>query len=210
MTIFYCRKLILFLFFCCLSFGQSNQEIEPSNQDIKPSHQAIEDRICRLPTTVHLLSHQLIGTPYQWGAVWSGVGSKADCSGLIHGGLKSIGVNVPRTTRQFLQHAQFRIEADHSDTLPHRSSLNRSLLQPLDILIFLSTGSSTGRHAALYLGDGLVLHARRSGTKAEVFSFCDVNDPQSRYWRPRWIGVYRPTLPVTLQVELSQYEGRKP
>ncbi len=132
---------------------------------------------------------QAIGSPYLYGAVWNGSGSGADCSGIVMGICLKLGIKTPRTTTQFFRQAQFQ----HPSTKPQQHEL-----QPLDVLIFRSRGSASGLHVALYLGDGLVLNTRKTGTNAYVFRFFS-SHPHARYWRRHWVATYRPSIQSTRQ-----------
>ncbi|SDQ23433.1 C40 family peptidase [Quadrisphaera sp. DSM 44207] len=87
-----------------------------------------------------------LGSPYAWGAT----GPDAfDCSGLVQWAYRQAGVRLPRTTRQ--QYAALpRVPLDD--------------LRPGD-LVFYASGAEPGsiHHVGLYLGDGVLLHAPRTG-----------------------------------------------
>lgn len=86
-----------------------------------------------------------IGKPYIWGATGP---NGYDCSGLIMQSWKAAGVSIPRTTWR-------QIHAGNATTRPH--------LVPGDLVI-----SYGGGHVALYIGDGKVIHAPRSGSTVTV------------------------------------------
>ena len=85
-----------------------------------------------------------IGTYYAWGAA----GPNAfDCSGLVQWAYKQAGVSVPRTS-----YDQARAGAP----------VSIADLKPGDIVI-----TNGGGHAALYAGDGQILHASVAGTPVQ-------------------------------------------
>ncbi|MET9155390.1 NlpC/P60 family protein [Streptomyces griseoflavus] len=86
-----------------------------------------------------------LGKPYIWGATGP---NGYDCSGLIMQSWKAAGVRIPRTTWQ-------QLHAGNATTRPH--------LVPGDLVI-----SYGGGHVALYIGDGKVIHAPRSGSTVTV------------------------------------------
>lgn len=89
---------------------------------------------------------QQFGKPYEWGAE----GPKSyDCSGLTSEAWESAGTPIPRTSQE--QWAR----------LP-RIPLNE--LRPGDLVIYFPEAT----HVALYLGDGVVVHAPRPGEKIKV------------------------------------------
>jgi gamma-D-glutamyl-L-lysine dipeptidyl-peptidase len=98
---------------------------------------------------VHLLE-EFLGIPYLWGGL-SGWG--VDCSGLIHICARAIGIMVPR---------------DSGDL--HRAALDRSVTLPLLFFRHADGHKNAGRirHVAYDLGDGLMLHAPRTGYVVEV------------------------------------------
>lgn len=81
-----------------------------------------------------------IGTPYVWGGASPG---GFDCSGLVKWSYAQAGVQMPRTS---FEQAQVGAPVAVRD------------LQPGDVII-----ANGGSHAALYAGDGQILHASVSG-----------------------------------------------
>ncbi|WP_418959100.1 NlpC/P60 family protein [Streptomyces tritici] len=87
-----------------------------------------------------------IGKPYEWGAE----GPEAyDCSGLTRQAWASAGRELPRTSQE-----QWR-------TLP---KVPLRALRPGDLVVY-HPGAT---HVAIYLGEGLVVHAPRPGGKVKV------------------------------------------
>ncbi|MEU6978822.1 C40 family peptidase [Streptomyces sp. NPDC046371] len=87
-----------------------------------------------------------IGKPYEWGAEGP---DTYDCSGLTQRAWADAGRELPRTSQE-----QWR-------TLP-RVPLSR--LRPGDLVVYFPEAT----HVALYLGDGLVVHAPRPGARIKV------------------------------------------
>lgn len=87
-----------------------------------------------------------VGAPYQRGA--TGPGS-FDCSGLTSYAYAAAGVTLPRTSR-----AQAEIGRQ----------VSRAELQPGDLVFYYTPIS----HVALYIGDGMIVHARTYGTPLSV------------------------------------------
>ncbi|MFF5974392.1 NlpC/P60 family protein [Streptomyces sp. NPDC012769] len=87
-----------------------------------------------------------IGKPYEWGAEGP---DTYDCSGLTQEAWAAAGRTVPRTSQE------------QWETLP-RVPLTR--LRPGDLVVYFPDAT----HVALYLGDGLVVHAPRPGARIKV------------------------------------------
>jgi cell wall-associated NlpC family hydrolase len=85
-----------------------------------------------------------IGKPCVWGA--TGPGSY-DCSGLTQAAWKAAGVTLPRTTHD---------QAHAGTAVPLAEA------RPGD-LVFLSSPSDDTDHVGVYAGDGVMVHAPRSG-----------------------------------------------
>ena len=87
-----------------------------------------------------------LGKPYKWGAE----GPKAyDCSGLVMMAWRSVGVSMPRTSQQ-----QFR----------SGNRILKSQLRAGDLVFFYGSRPS---HVAMYVGDGVIIHAPRPGKRVE-------------------------------------------
>ena len=85
-----------------------------------------------------------LGSPYVWGAT----GPNAfDCSGLVMWAYNQVGVGLPRTSESQAG-AGYAVSVDD--------------LRPGDIIIY-----NGGGHAALYAGDGNIIHASTSGTPVQ-------------------------------------------
>lgn len=92
-------------------------------------------------------AHQHLGKPYVWGGTGPG---GFDCSGLMLTAWRAAGVELPRTSR-----AQFA-------ALP-RVPLNQ--MRPGDLVF---SGYRSVNHVGMYLGDGMMIHAPRSGRRIEI------------------------------------------
>ena len=88
------------------------------------------------------------GDPYRYGAAGP---SAFDCSGLTKFSYGRTGRSIPRTTDQ--QKAGLRAVA-------------KSDKRKGDIILFVNGGNAY--HAAVYIGNGRIVHASRSGTPVKV------------------------------------------
>ncbi|WP_328394075.1 peptidoglycan endopeptidase [Streptomyces sp. NBC_00390] len=86
-----------------------------------------------------------VGKPY----IWGGTGPRGyDCSGLVMRAWQKAGVHLPRTTWG-------QVDAGKATT--------RAKLLPSDLVI-----SNGGGHVALYIGNGKVVHAPRTGSTVTI------------------------------------------
>ncbi|WP_103935572.1 C40 family peptidase [Thermomonospora echinospora] len=104
-----------------------------------------------------------IGKPYQYGAEGP---NSYDCSGLTMRSWGAAGVNLPRTT--YSQYSATKRVA-------------KSDLQPGDLVFFSSLG-----HVGLYVGNGQMVHAPRTGKNVEVVNIT------SGYYATNYYGAGRP------------------
>lgn len=94
-----------------------------------------------------------IGEPYQWGG--AGPGSW-DCSGLTMGAWQAGGKSLPHYS-----------VAQYEQSTP----ISPGALKPGDLVFWGSSGSSSSiYHMALYVGDGMIIHAPRTGRDVEEVS----------------------------------------
>ena len=101
-------------------------------------------------TTVINFALKQLGKPYQYGATGP---NTWDCSGLIQAAYATIGIPLPRTTY------------DQVNTGTPIPTNNPAAFQPGDLLFIPGddgTPTAPG-HVGLYLGNGLVLHAPKTG-----------------------------------------------
>jgi cell wall-associated NlpC family hydrolase len=101
-------------------------------------------------------AREQVGDPYQWGAdgpdAW-------DCSGLTMRAWQQAGVYLPHYT-QAQYDAGTPITADQ--------------LRPGDLVFWSTSSSPSGiHHVALYLGDGMIVHAPRTGRDVSIESMYD-------------------------------------
>lgn len=108
-----------------------------------------------------------VGKPYEYGA--DGPDSY-DCSGLTSYSWRAAGVDITRTSRS-QWHATTRI--------------SRSEIQPGDLVFFSRDGTPSGiGHVAMYIGDGDVVEASRSGVPVRTSSQAMSRDDILGYGRP--------------------------
>lgn len=93
-----------------------------------------------------------IGTPYRWGGRTPGAGF--DCSGLTSWAWEGAGKAIPRSSR---------------DQYAATTRISRADLRAGDLVFYAASGTTVS-HVALYVGDGRIVHARRSGTNVEYQS----------------------------------------
>ncbi|KUI23343.1 endopeptidase [Mycobacterium sp. GA-1285] len=87
-----------------------------------------------------------IGSPYSWG----GSGPNAfDCSGLVMWAFQQAGISLPHSSQALARGGQ---------------PVSRDQMQPGDVVNYYSDAS----HTAIYIGDGMMVHASTYGTPVRV------------------------------------------
>ncbi|HWV11116.1 MAG TPA: C40 family peptidase, partial [Pseudomonas sp.] len=120
-----------------------------------------------------ILSHglSLVGTRYRFGG--SSVKSGFDCSGFIGYLFKEeIGLQLPRSTRDMIN-----IDAP---------LVERSDLEPGDLVFFSTNGRGRVSHAGIYLGDDRFIHSSSSRSGG-----VRVDSLEDRYWNRTFIEAKR-------------------
>jgi cell wall-associated NlpC family hydrolase len=132
---------------------------------------AVSDEAARVSVSVVETALDAMGTPYRWGGTDS---DGYDCSGLIQWAYHQHGILLPRTSR---------------DQARTGSAVDRSVdaLRPGDILTFSESGGGV-THVGLYVGNGRFIHSSSTGVRLSSLS---AEDPDSRWWRARWVGARR-------------------
>jgi murein DD-endopeptidase len=111
-------------------------------------------------------AQQLVGTRYRYG----GSGPDAfDCSGLVYYVHTELGILVPRTA---------------ADQMAAASPVKRAALKPGDLVFFRDSGP-TITHVGVYTGDGVFVHAPKSGRNVSYASLYD------EYYRENFVGAGR-------------------
>jgi cell wall-associated NlpC family hydrolase len=97
-----------------------------------------------------------IGVPYLWGGTGSSAqGGRFDCSGLTQAAYAKAGIKLPRVAN------------DQYKTTDVHPAWNE--LQPGDLVFFGQKGNWRSiHHVGIYVGDGKMLHAPRTGTLIRV------------------------------------------
>lgn len=92
-----------------------------------------------------------LGTPYKWGGAQPG---GFDCSGLLQYAFAQHGVAIPRVSR---------------DQAAHGTPVSIEDARPGDLVAFDNSAARPGvDHIGIYLGDGKMLHAPRTGKTVEI------------------------------------------
>lgn len=105
------------------------------------------------------IATQAIGTPYAWGGSrLAGANSAVDCSGLIQAAYKQLGVDLPRVSYEQAKAGKI---------------VGLANAQPGDIVVMDSVRSGglvRNGHVALYVGNGMLLEAPRTGKDVGYYS----------------------------------------
>ena len=133
----------------------SNSSSNSNSENNTPSQNKVE--------TVVNLAHAQLGKPYVWGAEGP---NSFDCSGLIHYVYKQAGVSMPRSSK----------EQSNVGT-----KINKSDLQPGDLIFSSTDGTGGVSHVAIYVGNGEMIHAPRTGKNVEKVSI------NNSYWSKAYL-----------------------
>ena len=90
-------------------------------------------------------AQKFIGNRYVWGG--TSLTNGADCSGFVQSIYGDFGYSIPRTSRE--QAASAGIKVSESEMLPGD-------------LVFYTNSSGTVNHVAMYIGNGMIVHAANS------------------------------------------------
>lgn len=113
------------------------------------------------------------GAAHSWSQIKNPSQSQFDCSGLVNWAHYQAGVNLGsiHSTRSLLGAGQ---------------SVSRSNLQPGDIILFSSNGSSSGvHHVGIYIGGNKMVHAPVPGSPVQVANL------GISYWQNEWYSCRR-------------------
>lgn len=133
---------------------------------------------------ISLYAISLVGSPYRLGGTSPDTG--LDCSGFVDHVFRQIaGIRLPHDSRAISEATQ---------------SLDRSALQPGD-LVFFNTLNQAFSHVGIYLGDDRFVHATSSHTGAVMISRLS-----DRYWQERFDGARRVAIPEERPSTVAAYE----
>jgi len=133
----------------------------PSTHTAAPAHNPLGQQIADY-------ARSYTGHRYVWGGTAPG---GFDCSGLVTYVLRNFGIRVTRTAS-----GQFRDNGVH---------INKSDLQPGDLVFFSSNGGRSVTHVGIYIGNNQFVHASNSRVGVVVSSL------GSSYYTRVWHGAKR-------------------
>lgn len=152
------RSLLLALALAVLVFGwTATTDREPAPGERPQAMAALIKRPAPKPKPKRSQSRSLgqraarnalraVGVPYRWGGASPAAGF--DCSGLVSWAYRHLGVELPHSSYALYDRGR---------------RVARSRLKAGDLLFFFGLG-----HVGLYLGNGRMVHAPRSGRTVEV------------------------------------------
>lgn len=158
-----CLIVVIAFAYGCASYAPTTtsghtEKTNPENPAIDLKENLINSTGNEIVATVK----SLIGTPYLFGGTTP---QGFDCSGLVYYSYQSLGMRVPRTTRQLARQA---------------TTLKKNEIMPGDLLFFQTFGNKVS-HVGIYAGENQFIHAAKSG---ENVSYANIEEP---YWRARLI-----------------------
>jgi cell wall-associated NlpC family hydrolase len=136
---------------------QQSQSPDPTQQPAGPTDSPTPPGNPPAPASgatraIAFARHQ-IGDPYVWGAAGP---DSWDCSGLTMGAWRAGGIALPHYS-----------VAQYTESTP----ISKSSLRPGDLVFWGSSSSSSSiYHVALYVGDGMIIQAPRTGRDVEEVS----------------------------------------
>ncbi|HEX2187441.1 MAG TPA: C40 family peptidase, partial [Longimicrobiaceae bacterium] len=113
-----------------------------------------------------------LGVPYKWGGNTPQEGF--DCSGFLRYVYRAHGVELPRVTRD---------QAQVGEPVPTRIEE----LRPGDLMFFAENGTYID-HAAMYVGEGRILHSSASGRGVR---YDDLYSQRGEYYRTHFVAARR-------------------
>lgn len=129
-------------------YDDGGAQIDGGDYEVRPGMVAGVKNASPAQKAILGFAHQQIGQDYVWGAESRAEGG-FDCSGLIDAAYRAAGIDLPG-----------RLTTWTARTLGR--SVSREELQPGDMII-----SNGGKHMTMYVGDGRVIAAPRTGTKVQ-------------------------------------------
>ncbi|UQY80002.1 NlpC/P60 family protein [Candidatus Hepatincola sp. Av] len=131
-----------------------------------------------------------IGAPYAYGGTNPTTGF--DCSGLVYFTYKKLDETVPRDTTNL-----------------YKNSRHVFLRKKAGDLVFFDTNKKWWHifnhpdHVGVYVGNGFMIHAPRTGKEVELINFS-----HNSYWKSRYLNTRRITKRVTNNANNSNKEGK--
>jgi len=122
----------------------------------------------RITEGIIATARSLIGYPYVWGGESPAEGG-FDCSGLVYYVYRQYGIQVPRVSQD-----------QYKTGVP----VDRSQLQPGDLVFFDINSKGTVDHVGIYSGNGMFINASSSQGVIETY----LSNP---YWSQRYAGARR-------------------
>jgi len=115
---------------------------------------------------IRAAAYRYLGIPYRLGATGKGA---IDCSAFTQAVMRTMGINLPRTTRE-----QFN----------KGTPISRGDLRPGDLVFFNTFGRGVS-HVGIYIGNGQFAHANSFVGRSVV------EDLGAAYYRTRYLGARR-------------------
>ncbi len=122
--------------------GSSNNSNSNSTKDESPSYSGSNSN---LRNEIITYAQKFVGNRYVWGG--TSLTKGADCSGFVQAVYADFGYSIPRVSRDQASSAGKKVS--ESDMLPGD-------------LVFYANSRGTVNHVAMYIGNGMIVHAANS------------------------------------------------
>lgn len=165
---FHCKSLVLPALAATAALGTGCASAPSTRATHSPGHVTVEPRAVDTAVggAIADVAMGMVGTRYRYGGTDPLEGF--DCSGLVHYAYEQAGYSVPRTSQELFR-AVRKIAVGEAD--------------PGDLMFFQDQTKLS--HVAIYLGDGMFVHAPANGKNVAIASL------DSPYYQAHLVAVGR-------------------
>ena len=125
--------------------GYVSAEYVRVERGVKPVTERVGNTASLLAQTIIEYGKQFLGTPYAYGG--TNLQSGVDCSGFVYSVMKDHGINLNRSSSAMTKNGV---------------TIQRSQLQPGDLVFFATDGTGRISHVGIYIGNQRFIHSSSS------------------------------------------------